>query len=133
MSWKTFLSPPLLSIVLLFTFSQGAHSENCSSRQYKVVAITKNDDGTINGFCYFQGCPQKLTHISKKEAIEKIESGALSFFVTDKNDLNPIEVIIAKRLEEKYLKTESDKTEDNNLLSLPQCSHQVSTHALRKN
>jgi hypothetical protein len=113
----------LLSIVLFFALPQGAHSENSSSRQYKVVSITKSDDGTISGFCYFQGCPQKLTHISKKEAIEKIESGALSFFVTNKNDLSPIKVIIAKRLGKKYLKTVSDKTEENNLLSLPQCSH----------
>ena len=53
------------------------------------------------------------------EAIAGIESDKWSFWT--KGGGTPVNVIIAQRNGRKYLKTENDGQEPNNLLSLPQC------------
>lgn len=58
--------------------------------------------------------------LSQKEAIESIEAKKYSFFV--KVNYREVEVIVAiSPYGNKYLKTEADNYEPNNLLNLPEC------------
>ena len=58
--------------------------------------------------------------ITQQEAIEGIESGKWSFYVSVQN--HPVNVIVAvSRYGNKYLKTAADGEQPNNLLSLPEC------------
>lgn len=57
--------------------------------------------------------------LSLDEAIRGIESGQWSFWTTANG--KSVWVIVASRNGRKYLKTEADGAEPNNLLSLPQC------------
>lgn len=58
--------------------------------------------------------------ITQQEAIQGIESGKWSFFVEVNRDR--VRVIVAiSRFRNKYLKTENDGDEPNNLLRLPEC------------
>jgi hypothetical protein len=58
--------------------------------------------------------------ITQQEAIAAIESGKWTFFVEVNRDR--VRVIVAiSRFRNKYLKTENDGDEPNNLLSLPEC------------
>jgi len=63
------------------------------------------------------GTRWKLTQVA---AIEGIEAGKWKFYVNENND--KVWVIVAvKATDNKYLKTENDGDEPNNLLSLPEC------------
>ena len=58
--------------------------------------------------------------ITQTDAIEGIENGTWSFFVSD--GIHIVDVIVAKSAHgNKYLKTVADGTEPNNLLALPEC------------
>lgn len=58
--------------------------------------------------------------ITQKDAIEKIDSGNYTFYVDVAGDR--VKVITAtSRYGNKYIKTEADGDEPNNLLSLPEC------------
>lgn len=57
--------------------------------------------------------------VSESIAISHIELGTFSYHV--RVGLNDVKVIIATHLGRKYLKTESDSTTVDNLLSLPEC------------
>ena len=58
--------------------------------------------------------------ITQQSAIEGIESGKWSFYVSKAG--RRVNVIVAiSRFGNKYLKTEADGEEPNNLLSLPEC------------
>lgn len=58
--------------------------------------------------------------ITQQEAIAGIEGGKWTFFVEVNRDR--VRVIVAtSRFGNKYLKTENDGDEPNNLLSLPEC------------
>ncbi len=57
--------------------------------------------------------------ITEQRAIQGIESGEWSFYVTRGG--RTVEVIIAQRLGRKYLKTVPDGEQPDNLLSLPEC------------
>ena len=57
--------------------------------------------------------------IPPAEAIAGIEAGTWEFNVMVNNQR--VKVIVATRLGVKYLKTENDAEEPNNLLSLPEC------------
>lgn len=58
--------------------------------------------------------------LSLQEAIAGVEQGKWRFFVSVRGDT--VWVVVAKsRAGNKYLKTEADGDEPNNLLSLPEC------------
>jgi len=58
--------------------------------------------------------------LSQAEAIKATEEGKYSFYVMVNN--RPVNVVVAKsQYGNKYLKTESDGEQPNNLLSLPEC------------
>lgn len=58
--------------------------------------------------------------MSQEKAVKGVDSGEYDFFV--KKDGKVVEVITAEsRFGNRYLKTEPDGEEPNNLLSLPEC------------
>ena len=58
--------------------------------------------------------------ISQEQAITGMESGQWSFYVN--HDRRLVNVVVAvSQFGNKYLKTETDGLEPNNLLSLPEC------------
>ncbi len=58
--------------------------------------------------------------LTQQQAIADIESGKYRFFVSVNG--NSVWVIVAtSKYDNKYLKTESDGEQPNNLLSLPEC------------
>jgi hypothetical protein len=58
--------------------------------------------------------------ISQQEGVRNIENGIASYYV-EKNG-NRVKVIVAiSQYGNKYLKTEADDDQPNNLLSLPEC------------
>lgn len=58
--------------------------------------------------------------VSSEDAIRHIENGTYTYYVRVNG--YDAKVIVAERLGRKYLKTESDTTTVDNLLSLPTCS-----------
>ena len=59
--------------------------------------------------------------ITQKEGISGIESGKWEFYV--KINRSTVEVVVAiSKYGNKYLKTEPDGEDENNLLSLPECN-----------
>ncbi len=60
--------------------------------------------------------------ITQQEAIDHIESGRWKFWVKPPNANESVWVVVAtSRYGNKYLKTENDGEDQNNLLSLPEC------------
>ena len=62
----------------------------------------------------------KRWSITQEEAIALIENGKWSFFVR-RNGQSVRVVVAVSRYGNKYLKTEADGEQPNNLLSLPEC------------
>jgi hypothetical protein len=56
--------------------------------------------------------------LSEDEAIQGIDSGRWAFFVRYPVE---VDVVVAQHGERKYLRTDPDKTKENNLLRLPEC------------
>lgn len=95
--------------------------------RYQVTCINKTERyNPWERISHIGGNGWKLT---QKDAIDGIESGKWAFFVRRGGYsaasllLNAeVEVIVAvSRFGNKYLKTEADGEEPNNLLSLPEC------------
>jgi hypothetical protein len=70
---------------------------------------------------------QRITHVggtgwrmTLQEAISAIESGRRSFYVSW-GGLTTRVIVATSQYGNKYLKTEADSSEPNNLLSLPEC------------
>lgn len=91
--------------------------------RHQILCVNKSDRnnpherithiGGMNG----DGTRWKLTQL---DAIKGIESGKWAFYV--QRGGSTVNVIIStSRYGHKYLKTESDGEQPNNLLSLPQC------------
>lgn len=58
--------------------------------------------------------------VSETAAIAGIEAGTRSFYV-ERPTGDRVNVVVARRLGVKYLKTTADGDQPNNLLSLPEC------------
>lgn len=58
--------------------------------------------------------------ITQQEAISGIESGKWSFYVSTSGETVKV-IVSVSRYGYKYLKTEADGEQPNNLLSLPEC------------
>jgi hypothetical protein len=83
----------------------------------QVTCINKNNrESKYERITHIGGEDWKLT---QEKAIAEIESGKRSFYVS--KDGKKVNVVVAKRNGSKYLKTEADDSEPNNLLSLPEC------------
>ena len=66
------------------------------------------------------GYTDKAWKITQEDAIGKIERGEWRFWVSVGG--KSVWVVVAvSRFGNKYLKTEADREEENNLLSLPEC------------
>ncbi|HEX8360286.1 MAG TPA: DUF3892 domain-containing protein [Longimicrobium sp.] len=83
----------------------------------QVTCINKNNR---------QSAYERITHIggagwkmTQEAAVTAIENGTRSFYVS--KDGKRVAVVVATRNGTKYLKTEADSSEPNNLLSLPEC------------
>lgn len=59
--------------------------------------------------------------ITQEEAIAYIESGEWKFWVKPSNADSVWVIVAVSRFGNKYLKTEADGEQPNNLLSLPEC------------
>lgn len=58
--------------------------------------------------------------LTQEDAIRRVESGELAFFVVVLGQSANV-VVAVSRFGNKYLKTEADGEHPNNLLSLPEC------------
>jgi hypothetical protein len=67
----------------------------------------------------YQDTPWKL---AQEQAIAYIESGEWKFWVKPPNADSVWVIVATSRYGHKYLKTEADGEQPNNLLSLPECS-----------
>lgn len=75
-----------------------------------------NRDSKYERITHVGGAGWKMT---QQPAISDIERGRESFYVS--KDGKKVNVVVAIRNGNKYLKTEADDSEPNNLLSLPEC------------
>lgn len=66
------------------------------------------------------GYTNKSWKITQKAAIDHIESGEWAFYVSVAGDSVWI-IVATSRYGNKYLKSQNDGDEPNNLLSLPEC------------
>ena len=82
----------------------------------QVTRTGKDKDGDITSLCNpgHHWSPRK-----KADAIKDIEGGSIGYFVKVGKD--EVDVVVAKRGNTKYLRTDPDKTTKNNLEELPDC------------
>jgi hypothetical protein len=82
-----------------------------------------NKDDRLNPYeriTHVGGYTDKAWKITQQDAIGYIENGEWSFFVNISG--KSVWVVVAKsRFGHKYLKTQDDGEDENNLLSLPEC------------
>ena len=87
-------------------------------QEYQVLCINKSNRTSVH---------ERITHIggqgwkiTQQDAINKIETNQARFF-TMSNNKKAYLIIATSQYGYKYLKTENDGAEPNNLLSLPEC------------
>ena len=87
--------------------------------RYEVTYITKgNAQNTYERITHIGGSFGRLT---VQEAIERIESRQDSFYVSKGGSMVDL-IVSVSRCGNKYIKTNPDAYDPNNLLSLPECS-----------
>ena len=91
--------------------------------RHEVKCINKSDrDNPYERILYIGGVNSDGSRwkLAQKQAIQDIEDGKFSFYVQKGG--NEVDVIVAvSSYGNKYLKTEADGEDPNNLLSLPEC------------
>lgn len=86
---------------------------------YQVTCINKDDRmNPYERITHIGGNPWKLT---SADAIHRIETGSDKFYVSRPQGDSVLVIVAVSRYGNKYLKTEADGDEPNNLLSLPEC------------
>ncbi len=87
----------------------------------QITCINKDDRyDPYERITHIGGYGSKRWKVSQQEAIKMIERGEWRFYVSVNG--RSVWVIVAEsRFGNKYLKTEADGDEPNNLLSLPEC------------
>jgi Protein of unknown function (DUF3892) len=92
-----------------------------STKQAQVMCINKSD--RMNAWERIKnvgGSASGQWKITQEQAIKYIEAGEWQFFVSVGG--KSVWVVVAEsRFGNKYLRTQADKGEENNLLSLPEC------------
>ena len=58
--------------------------------------------------------------LTQQEAVEGIETGKYDFYVSVQGKTVPV-IVATSKYDNKYIKTEADGEQPNNLLSLPEC------------
>jgi hypothetical protein len=87
----------------------------------QIKCINKRDrPSPYERITHVGGYTDKAWKITQEDAIALIEKNEWKFYVSVKGDSVWVEVAIS-RFKNKYLKTEADGDEPNNLLSLPEC------------
>lgn len=82
----------------------------------RVTATGKNSEGDITSLC---NAPEWWSPVSKRQAIEDIENGSHRYYVRSGNAVADIHVVDGPT--GKYLRTDPDATQVDNLDSLPDC------------
>lgn len=91
--------------------------------QHQVSCVRKQDrDNPYERITHIGGINDDGTRwkLTQEQAIRDIENGKYAFFVV-RNGKRTNVIVAISRYGNKYLKTEADGNEPNNLLSLPEC------------
>lgn len=88
------------------------------ARRLQVTCINKTDRESAHE--RIQNIGGSNWQHTEDDAIYYIQNGAYSYFVNRGG--NQVNLVVAERLGNKYLKTENDGEQPDNLLSLPECS-----------
>lgn len=93
------------------------------ANRYEVECISKDDrDSRVERITHIGGSNSDGTRwrVSSDEAIRNIEAGVWSFFVRGKTRQDNV-IVQRSASGRKYLKTDGDRVDDNNLLYLDEC------------
>jgi hypothetical protein len=90
--------------------------------RYRIRCINKNPrNDPYRRITHVGGIGTTQWKLSVDDVIKRIEGGLEAFYV-ERPEGNQVNVIVARsRSGNKYIKTESDGDEPNNLLALPEC------------
>ncbi len=83
-----------------------------------VTSVKRDKDGDILAICGPWGPNDKTISVSKEEAIDQINKGAI-YMIRENRTLLPL--IVVNPDKNPYLRASPDKTKGNNLDNLPDC------------
>lgn len=93
------------------------------AEQHQIRCITKSDRPNPHERIRFVGGNSggQFWKLSQEQAIEGIEAGKWQFFVHPPGGNSVWVVVATSKYGHRYLKTQADGEQPNNLLSLPEC------------
>ncbi|MCC5907831.1 MAG: DUF3892 domain-containing protein [Balneolaceae bacterium] len=80
------------------------------------ITSTKKEDGVITAIC---NSTKWWSPVSTSQAIREIENKTYRYYV--RIGFDEVDIHVVNGANGKYLRTDRDKTERNNLLELPDC------------